>query len=450
MSFLNRKEPLILLLGDIGSFVLALWLSLFIRNLEVPSQDLFLIHLLPFGLLFIVWIFVFYISGLYEKHTTILKSRLPSILGSTQLVNSAVAVAFFYLIPFFGITPKTVLFIYLFVSFAVVLSWRIYGYFIIGRGRPSNAILIGSGDEMKELLEEVNSNPIYSIKFIFSVDLNRADEKGFWDEIISHIYSEDVSVIAIDLSNKNVEPVLPHLYNLIFSKISFVDMHKIYEDIFDRVPLSLIKYNWFLENISTEPRVTYDAYKRIMDIVISLPLTLLSLIFYPFVWLAIRLDDGGTIFVRQERVGRRGQAISLLKFRSMERNDLNLGSDTHRENKVTRVGKFLRDTRIDELPQLWSVLKGEMSLIGPRPELPSGVAHYIKEIPYYNVRHLIKPGLSGWAQIYQEKHPHHGIDISETANKLSYDLYYIKNRSLLLDIKIALRTLKTLASIAGR
>jgi len=107
MSFLNRKEPLILLLGDIGSFVLALWLSLFIRNLEVPSQDLFLIHLLPFGLLFVVWIFVFYISGLYEKHTTILKSRLPSILGSTQLVNSAVAVAFFYLIPFFGITPKT-------------------------------------------------------------------------------------------------------------------------------------------------------------------------------------------------------------------------------------------------------------------------------------------------------------------------------------------------------
>ena len=96
------------------------------------------------------------------------------------------------------------------------------------------------------------------------------------------------------------------------------------------------------------------------------------------------------------------------------------------------------------------MLKGDLSLIGPRPELPSGVAHYTEEISYYNIRHLIKPGLSGWAQIYQDKHPHHGLDSFETANKLAYDLYYIKNRSLLLDLKIALRTLKTLASIAGR
>ena len=450
MSSLNKKEPLVLLLGDLGSFVVALWLSLFIRNLEIPSQDFFLTHLLPFGLLFAMWILVFYIAGLYEKHTVILKSRLPNVLANTQLVNSSLAVIFFYLVPFFGITPKTILFIYLFVSFALILSWRIYGYFIIGRGRPSNAILIGSGDEMKELLGEVNNNPIYNIKFVSSVDLNRADEQGFWNEIVSYVYSEDVSVIVIDLANKNVEPVLPHLYNLIFSKISFIDMHKIYEDIFDRVPISLLKYNWFLENISTQSRGTYDTLKRVMDIIISIPLLLISLVFYPFVWLAIKLDDGGPLFITQERVGKRGKTIHLLKFRSMERNDLNLGGATHAENKVTRVGKFLRDTRIDELPQLMGVIRGDMSLIGPRPELPTGVAHYIKEIPYYNIRHLIKPGLSGWAQIYQEMHPHHDFDTLGTANKLSYDLYYIKNRSFLLDLKIALRTLKTLASIAGR
>ena len=227
-------------------------------------------------------------------------------------------------------------------------------------------------------------------------------------------------------------------------------MHKIYEDIFDRVPISLLKYNWFLENISTQPRGTYDTLKRIMDITVSLPLILVSLVFYPIAWLAIKLDDGGPLLISQERVGKRGRIIHLSKFRSMERNDLNLGSATHAENKVTRVGKILRDTRIDELPQLWSVLKGDLSLIGPRPELPAGVAHYTEEIPYYNVRHLIKPGLSGWAQIYQEEHPHHGLDSLGTASKLSYDLYYIKNRSFLLDIKIALRTIKTLASIAGR
>ena len=439
MDSLYRRGLLILLLGDLFFFLVSLWLALFLRNLGAPSMEQFQLHLVPFGLLFVVWVLVFYIAGLYEKHTTILRSSLSRILVSTQLVNSGIAVVFFYFVPLFGLTPKTILFIYLFVSLALILLWRVQGYFLISRGRPNNAVLIGSGDEMKDLLEEVNSNPIYNLKFVSSVDLNRADEKGFWDEVSSDIYSENVSIVAIDLANKNVEPVLPHLYNLIFSKINFIDMHKIYEDIFDKVPLSLLKYNWFLENISTHPRIGYDFLKRFMDIFISLPLFVISLIFYPLVWLAIKLDDGGPIFISQERIGQGGRMIHLSKFRSMERNDADLRSVSHAENKVTRVGKILRDTRIDELPQLWAVLKGDLSLIGPRPELPSGVEHYRKEIPYYNVRHLIKPGLSGWAQIYHDGHPHHEVDIKETANKLSYDLYYIKNRSFLLDIKIALQ-----------
>lgn len=450
MNLLNRKESLVLFLGDLGSFVAALWLSLFVRSLEAPSKELFLTHLWPFGLLFIIWILVFYIAGLYEKHTVILKSKLPSILASTQLINSALAVVFFYFIPFFGITPKTILFIYLFASFVLVLSWRVYGYLTINRGHPDNAILIGSGDEMKKLFEEVNNNPIYNLKFISSVDLSRADEKGFWDEIIASIYAEDVSVIAIDLANKNVEPVLPHLYNLIFSKISFIDMHKIYEDIFDRIPISLLKYNWFLENISTRSRWGYDVLKRLMDIFISVPLLLVPIVLYPFILIAVKLEDGGPVFTHQDRVGRNNHIISILKFRTMLFNDNGDWQSQGLVNRVTTAGNFLRKTRFDEFPQLWNVLKGDISLIGPRPEFPEAVKRYTEEIPYYNVRHLIKPGLSGWAQIYQEEHPHHGVDTFETTNKLSYDLYYIKNRSFLLDIKIALRTLKTLASIAGR
>jgi exopolysaccharide biosynthesis polyprenyl glycosylphosphotransferase len=450
MDSLRKKEPIILLVGDLLFFIVSLWLALLLRTLEIPSQELFLTHLIPFSLLFVVWIIVFYIAGLYEKHTVILKSRLPNILANTQLANSALAVVFFYFIPFFGITPKTILFIYLFVSFVAILSWRMYGYFIVGRGHPNNAILIGSGSEMKELYEEVNNNPIYNLKFVSSVDLNRADEKGFWDEIIAHIYSENVSVIAIDLANKNVEPVLPHLYNLIFSKISFIDMHKIYEDIFDRVPVSLLKYNWFLENISTTPRGGYDALKRLMDIIISLPLLVVPVLTYPLAFIAMKLEDGGPIFTHQNRIGQNNHVIRILKFRTMLFNDDGDWQNKGQVNKVTKVGNFLRRTRLDEFPQLWNVLMGDTSLIGPRPEFPDAVKRYTEEIPYYNVRHLIKPGLSGWAQIYQEKHPHHGVDTLETANKLSYDLYYIKNRSFLLDIKIALRTLKTLTSIAGR
>src|SRR3989338_906707 len=199
MYSVYKREAAVLLLGDLVSFLISLWLALLLRNLQAPSAELFSLHLLPFSLLFAAWIVVFYIAGLYEKHTSILKSKLPSILANTQLVNSGIAIAFFYLIEFFGITPKTILFIYLIVSFVLILSWRMYGYFLIGRGRQNAALLIGSGDEMKELFEEINNNPIYNIKFISAVDLNRADEKGFWDEIISHIYSEDVSVIVIDL-----------------------------------------------------------------------------------------------------------------------------------------------------------------------------------------------------------------------------------------------------------
>jgi len=450
MSLFKRNEALVLLLGDLFFFVISLWVTLFVRYGSLPNEELFLTHLEPFAVLFLVWILVFYIAGLYEKHTVILKNRLPQILARTQLTNSGLAVAFFYLVPYFGITPKTNLFLYLFISSAIILAWRMYGYFVLGRGPVNNAILIGSGSEMRELLNEVNNNKIYNLHFISSVDLNRADETGFWKEIVAKIYSEDVSVIAIDLANENVEPVLPHLYNMIFANIRFIDMHKIYEDIFDRVPLSLLRYNWFLENISTTPRAAYDAMKRIMDITLSLLLFTLSLVIYPFVYIAIKLDDGGEIFITQERVGEGNKPIRIYKFRTMSRNDQGEYENGERANVVTEVGSFLRRSRIDELPQLFNVLKGDLSLIGPRPELPPLARRYAEEISYYNVRHLIKPGLSGWAQIYHDTHPHHEVATEETKNKLSYDLYYIKNRSFLLDVKIALRTLKTLISMAGR
>ncbi|MDB5254185.1 MAG: sugar transferase [Parcubacteria group bacterium] len=450
MNSLKRREPLILLLGDAFVFLVSLWLSLFLRTFSVPGKSLFFTHLIPFGFLFVFWILVFYIAGLYEKRTLLLRSKLPDILFGTQAVNSIIAVIFFYFIPFYGITPKTLLFIYLIVSFALILYWRAYGYFFLAGNSPSNALIIGSGVEMKDLYDEVNSHPLYNLRFITSVDLNRTDP-AFWDEISSRIYSEHVSLVAIDLSNDKVEPVLAHLYNLIFSRVSFVDMHKIYEDVFDRVPLSLLKYNWFLENISATPRATYDALKRLMDTVVSFVLGLISLVIYPFVILAIKIEDRGPAFIVQERIGKNNKMIKILKFRSMTTNDHGYyAKEETQVNKVTKVGDFLRRSRIDELPQLWNVFLGELSLIGPRPELPALAKMYEKEIPYYKIRNIIKPGLSGWAQIYHEAHPHHELDTEETKNKLSYDLYYIKNRSFLLDLKIALRTIRTLLSRAGR
>ncbi len=440
MMVQNKKEPLILFGGDIVFFFTALWFTLTLRYAELPSQELLVNHLAPFSILSISWVVVFFIAGLYEKHTRILKSRLPSVIFNAQVTNSIIAVIFFYFIPYFGITPKTILFMYLFVSFAFVLLWRLYFVPSLGFRKRENAILIGSGEEMKELREEVNNNPRYNLKFISSVDLNEIDALDFQDEILNTIYSEGVSSIVIDLKNEKVEPILPHFYNLIFSKIKFIDTYKVYEDIFDRVPLSLLGYNWFLENISSSSCAGYDFVKRAMDIVLSFVLGTLSLIAYPFVIVAIKFDDGGVIFFTQERVGQNNKIIKILKFRSMTEDE---------PKQVTRVGELLRKTRIDELPQLWNVLLGDLSLVGPRPEVPNLVRVYEKEIPYYNVRHLIKPGLSGWAQLYHYNHPHHKANAHETKIKLSYDLYYIKNRSLILELKIAIKTLKVLLSQKG-
>lgn len=449
MTILNKKEPVLLFLGDILAFTLSLWLTLFVRYGTFPSFELLKSHLMPFGILFVVWILAFYIAGLYEKHTVILRNRLPSIIFNTQVANTLVAFMFFYFIPQFGITPKTTLLIYLIVSFGVVLLWRLYGVDFLSFKNRQKAILVGSGEEMKELYEEVNKNDRYNLSFVSSLDLDNIEHFDFQEEIVKRVYSEGITMIVVDLNHKKVEPVLSRFYNLIFSRVVFIDMHKVYEDIFDRVPISLLKDSWFIENISTSPKVTYDALKRIMDIFLGSILGLISLVFYPFIYIAIKLDDGGPIFIKQERIGKDNKIIKITKVRTMSvEESVDLKHDS--EKRITRVGNFLRKSRIDEIPQIWSIIKGDQSLIGPRPELPSLVKHYEEEISYYPVRHLIKPGLSGWAQIYHDAHPHHGIAIEETKEKLSYDLYYLKNRSFMLDLKISLRTIAQLLSRKGR
>ena len=141
--------------------------------------------------------------------------------------------------------------------------------------------------------------------------------------------------------------------------------------------------------------------------------------------------------------------IRIMKLRTMTNgNDGGLWVDLNK-NRTTKVGLFLRRLRVDEFPQLWNVIKGDVSLIGPRPEFPEPVREYESTLPFYKVRHLIKPGLSGWAQVNQIENPHHGVDVNLTARKLSYDLFYVKNRSILLDFKITLRTIKTLVSRVG-
>jgi exopolysaccharide biosynthesis polyprenyl glycosylphosphotransferase len=443
MTISIKRESLLLFFGDVCALVLSLFLALVVRYGFIPSANTFFSYLVPFSFLFAVSILIYFVAGLYDKHTLVLARRIPQTLVRVQVIIAIMAVAFFYFVPFFNITPKTFLFIYLVIVLVLTTGWRMGYLHFFRSSKKQNALLVAKGSEAKDLFEEINGNSRYGISFTEHLESTPAD-------IVSLIRQKGIAFIAADFNDPSVRSILPELYKLFFTGIKFVDIRDLYEDIFDRIPLSLIDDTWCLSHISSASKPIFDLVKRSTDIIIAGLLAIVSLVLYPFVYIAVKLDDGGALFSYQTRVGERGKSISIMKFRTMSiaNDDGKWGNGP--KNIITRIGKFLRKSRIDELPQLWNVVRGDISLIGPRPEFPEPVALYTKEIPYYNLRHIVKPGLSGWAQIYHENHPHHGIDTEETGNKLSYDLYYIKNRSFLLDLKIALRTMKVLVLFAGK
>ncbi|MFA5001323.1 MAG: sugar transferase [Candidatus Paceibacterota bacterium] len=437
MKIASKKETWVLLVGDVIIFCVALWLTLFIRNAEYPSGQLFATLLKPFSFIFGFWVLVFYIADLYGKHTSIFRRKLSRIIFNALLVNSTIAIVFFYFVPYFGVTPKTLLFVDLFISFFLLFGWRGWLAPNIHLNLPEKIFLACHGAEVEEIVAEIKNNPGYNITIAKEADIKDIKKTG-------------ITAIVVDLYDDEIAQALKNFYGMIFSGIRFIPVHSLYEELFDREPVLSLKEQWFLENISNRPKPVYDGLKRLMDIVVAGVLGLISLLVYPFVYLAIELEDKGVLFISQERIGKDNKIIKTYKFRSMDENIVDLNAEENKTNVITKVGNILRKTRIDELPQLWAIVKGEMSLIGPRPELPSGVEYYGQEIPYYNIRHIIKPGLSGWAQIKQETEPHHGVDIDGTRLKFSYDLYYIKNRSFWLDLSIALKTIKILLMRKGR
>ena len=441
MGIQGKRGLILFLLGDVILLTVSLWITLAVRYFELPSLDMFFIHLVPFGIIIVIWVLVFFIFDLYKTQTSIMRRELPSRVVRAQAVNTILAIFFFYFVPYFDITPKTNLFIYLFISSSFILLWRFLFEPVVHVGKKGKAVIVGSGDEVAQLAHEINHNTRYRMSVVVVPSLSP-------EEVFEVVKRERADTIIVNLRKEGSGDFAAKLYNLLFLRVRFIELHTLYEDIFERVPLSLLEDNWFLENISAHPKRLYDSVKRLMDVVIGVVLGMISLFFYPLVIAAIKFESKGNAFTLQRRVGEGHRAFTLLKFRTMMRDDGGHWGKGER-NEVTRVGKFLRRSRIDELPQLWNVVRGDISLIGPRPEFPEAVRFYHAHIPYYGIRHLIKPGLSGWAQIYHTEAPHHGTDIAQTKIKLSYDLYYLKNRSILTDIIIALKTLRTLFSRSG-
>ncbi|HUX81152.1 MAG TPA: sugar transferase, partial [Candidatus Paceibacterota bacterium] len=376
--------------------------------------------------LFAFWIFVFYSSGLYSKRISLFPSRLPDALLRTQVANILFAAVFFFLIPSFGIAPKTILALYLVVSLAVILAWRLVFYprFSTMRQRE-HAVLLARGKEADELFAEVNGNPRYGIDFI--------------GRELESVESGRTALLVVDTTVADAS-----LRNSIAaSGQHVVEFEDLYEEVFDRIPLSQLGQAWFRENIVQADSFWYLLVIRTIDIIGGLFMGIVTLLVLPFVALALQIEYPGPVFLVQTRLGQHGTRIRTYKFRSMRFGDAGAWKGEG-ENAVTRVGGFLRKTSLDEFPQFINVLKGEISLIGPRNDIEALGERLSAAIPYYLFRYTVRPGITGWAQINQQYEQGNVSpqSIEETKVRLAYDFYYLKHRSLGLDIIIAVKTLK--------
>jgi len=442
----KQLKIFLLVISDILIFYIVLGLTLFIRYIVIEQDSGTLLnsiplHLIPFTIIFLLWLIVFWAAGLYD----ITKLRNEELFYKTLiiafLINAVIAISFFYFIPYFIITPKINLFVDLALTLAMFYFWRQYFNRWAGKAFGINMVFLGASPEIMELKEFLNNNPQlgYRVAGILAPD-NVSELENLWQ---TKKFSLIVSAEQFDHSQK-LAFLLFHYFK---RGVTISDLDKFYENATNRVPISIIREVWFLENISEIERGIYETVKRILDIIGSVILGIITLAILPFVALAIEISYPGSIFYKHPRVGRGGKTFTLTKFRSLASNKSDREFRKPYEKEITLAGKFLRKTHIDELPQVWNILLGQMSFIGPRPEKPELVKKSSEEIPFYEMRHLVKPGITGWAQLHN---PNAGPTFKETLEKLQYDLYYVKNRSVFLDLSIVLKTLRILISGAGK
>ncbi len=447
----NPKKILILI-GDIVVLYFSLWLTLFIRyggdggTLD-PAR--FNQHFWPFTIIYVLWIVIFYIAGLYELSLARNNIKFYSTLFYGLTINTALSITFFYLVPFFSITPKTNLFLNLIVFLVLFSVWRqFYNRLIKTSVLLNNVLIIAEKNQDKEtnqIQRIIKKNPQLGYRVV--AQISPKEIKTPFD-LLELATGKNTKTIITSIDPHSDSKLVQSLYQCLPLKISFSDLPSFYEKILGKVPISSIGEIWFLENLTESQKNFYESSKRVLDMIGALFFGILSLLLYPIIILAIKIDSPGPIFFTQRRIGQDGQIFKVIKFRSMIEEAEKDGAQwaNHHDHRITKVGKFLRKTRLDELPQLFNILIGQMSFIGPRPERIEFVQQLEKEIPYYQIRHIVRPGLSGWAQV----NFHYGASVKDSVEKLQFELYYIKHRSFILDLGILLKTINIVFKGSGR
>jgi exopolysaccharide biosynthesis polyprenyl glycosylphosphotransferase len=446
-----RINTLVLFLGDIGIFFMGLIVALMLRNRAIPERETVFAHLEAFVGVCLVWLIVFLIAGLYDARVNFSRKLIPGIVMRAQAVNLALAAVLFFILPL-GITPKITLALYVGVTTGMIVWWRLFVFPLFAASHTERLLIVGSSKEAEEVYRLMRENALFRFASATRLDPTMHKQTAFAVHALNHaVHSKNVTMIVSDIANDGHDGALiPALYNLAFVRggISYMPLHTLYEQIFHRIPPSLVHESWMLENVSLAPHAFDDVIKRFFDFSLACLLCAFLLPLFPLIALLVKREDGGRVLYTTERIGQFNKPITIYKFRTM--NGADAGNAALKSSlRVTRIGRMLRASRLDELPQLINILKGDLSFIGPRPEMPALVSVYTEKIPYYTMRHLVKPGLSGWAQINDFDVPRSGIDVPRTEAKLSFDLYYLKHRSPFLDIEIALKTIKTLLFRTG-
>lgn len=389
--------------------------------------------------------------GLYEKHTLWYRGRIVAramlTISFAMLATFVVVQVFFYS----EISRRTAAFsivFYLLVS----TSARLLAHRFVQHAKQG-LLLIGHGPTTSLLLRAIQHGrlPGHRLQGIISNDERRAGRGirgapvlGRVDDLPAIIESHGITdVVVADNGDRRDEYEYAALTCLRMG-CRVANESTFFEAAFGEVPVAHVTPHWFFSADLRGQREEHATMKRVFDLCLSAIGLALTLPFWPIVALLIRLEDGGPAIYAQQRVGQAGRSFKLFKFRTMRTDAEAQGCvwAADQDPRVTRVGRFLRQSRLDELPQLWNVLRGDMSMVGPRPERPSIVDPLCRLIPFYQERHLVKPGITGWAQIRYR----YGASVADARRKLQFDLYYIKHMSVELDLIILLRTFGTFLS----
>lgn len=448
----NRLRKLVLLQGDIILLYLSLFLTLTVRYGQLPSVSGWKIHVTHFTMIFVVWLLIFYISDLYNLNYAVNNSRFRSQSARAIFASALIAVAYFYANPRIAIAPKTNLLIFILVFSVLFFLWRrFYNYSLSAYLPKNNLAFIGFNPKVKELIGFLRQHSHLGFRPVLVVeDPELVEEKIKTIEYLSDIKPQfsknNIRYAILTTDTQHSSELRSALFSTIPLGINFVSLPNFYEKITGKVPLDAINQAWFLENLNEADKGGFSALKRFYDIVLALTLLALTAPAWPLIGLLLKLENREPVFFTQTRVGKNKAPFRILKFRTQKTVSENPAPAAAQDDRTTRVGAFLRRTRIDEIPQMLNILKGDMSFVGPRPERPEIAASLEKQIPFYNERTLVKPGVTGWDQVSGE---YHSPSLEDSLKKLQYDLYYVKNRSLYLDLSIFLKTIRTILSRSG-